>query len=150
MARLLEEVATVESKIGVQPTEDPNTAVNQLHTQLAGLLQHLRTSENVDPTLITMAEAHSSQLLEGFRKTFQAALPLKDPSGATKAVHRLTGKQPRPRPERVTPQSTVKRGRILVKRKAPTNRTLGDFFAHAAKSSADSDANEMEEDADTL
>ena len=124
--QLRDEVILMESSI-IVTNADSAVAVDQLHAQLANVLQHLRANASVDPSLITLAESHSSQLLEGFRKTFSAAEEEKDNCEEVKVKNRIRGKQARQKP--ILPKSIVKRARIMTKR-TPKNVTLGDFFTH--------------------
>jgi hypothetical protein len=126
----------MENSITTVHAEDSKSAVDQLHSQLAHVLEHMRENVSVDPALIALAEAHSSQLLDGFRKTFIAVEEVEKSGDGAKITKRMTGKQQRPKP--ILPKSTVKRARFMTKR-APKDRTLGDFFMHATHRDSPSD-----------
>ena len=82
--KIVAELADLESALARAPTQEQaapasicgayaSKPISGLHHQLQAVLAHLKSDSRIDPSLIAMAEAHSAQLLEGFRATFDAA-----------------------------------------------------------------------------
>ncbi len=132
--RIAAELDELEAALAKAPGDTviaPEEPTAVLHQQLRDLLEHIRNDPHVDPALVTMAEAHSSQLLRGFRATISAA---------TQA--RQNGEIPQPVKQRARVKTTLVRAvnanravrtRVWGKR-SKRNTTLGEFFTVANSS----------------
>ena len=96
-----------------------------LHAHLAALLAQIKSDPRIDPALASMAESHSSQLLEGFRATLLAAECSQQQGEASQGV-RLRARV------KTTPSRAVHAGKLvrrrLIGKQPKKTRTLGDFF----------------------
>jgi len=128
------EGALARSPPAPSATEGGTTQADALIPVLSSLLERLRQNPMVDPALVELAEANSTQLLEGFRHTLAAAeTALEHPTSPTlpcRITSRITTKRPAApvQPSAVSPEvGPANAVRVRVTGKKP-KKVLGDYF----------------------
>ena len=105
-------------------------------TQLTNLLAHLRNDPQVDPALVALAESHSSQLLAGFRQTFDAAAQAHAQSTSARgSTRRMTSKRPSSPSSPAPTVLPTKLAKVRISGKKRRPKVLGDFFTRQVLSS---------------
>jgi hypothetical protein len=125
--RATAELQELEAALAHAPepcTDAPSSGTTQELSQvLSALLAHMKADPLVDPSLIRLAQAHSSQLLNGFQHTIAAMQAAQAESPPP--FRRKVGKQPRIPPAAAVGPARKVKTRMAGKRAAST---LGQFF----------------------
>ena len=126
-------VSSPSSFLGKAPME----SVDALQQHLGGVLEQLRADPRIDPGLMSLAETHSEQLLQGFRATFAAATQSQQSGEAPQPVKVRARTKRSPAPSHVVHAGRLVRRRFMGKTPA-SSRTLGAFFIKPADANASS------------